>query len=116
MNSFLYTLRDHYSGSYTRRIIEEAIILLGNLWPYLVAGILLTTLIKMYLSKEQVAAFFSHRKNISILLAALIGVISPLGSYVVIPLSASLFVLGTPLPVLMALLVSSPLILLSTVG
>jgi uncharacterized protein len=40
----------------------------------------------------------------------LIGVVAPLGSYVVIPLSATLFLLGTPLPVLMALLVSSPLI------
>jgi uncharacterized membrane protein YraQ (UPF0718 family) len=46
----------------------------------------------------------------SILLAAAIGVVAPLGSYVVIPLSASLFLLGTPLPVLMALLVASPLI------
>jgi uncharacterized membrane protein YraQ (UPF0718 family) len=110
MNSFWYTLRDLYSGSYTRRILEEAAALLGSLWPYLVAGILLTTLIKIYLSKEQVAAFFNRRKNVSILLAALIGVVSPLGSYVVIPLSASLLLLGTPLPVLMALLVSSPLI------
>jgi uncharacterized membrane protein YraQ (UPF0718 family) len=109
-NSLFYTLRDHYSGSYTRRVLEEGAALLINLWPYLVAGILITTLIKMYLSKEQVATFFNRRKNMSILLAAIIGVISPLGSYVVIPLSASLFLLGTPLPVLMALLVSSPLI------
>ena len=64
----------------------------------------------MFLSKEQVAVFFNRGKNMSILLAAAIGVVAPLGSYVVIPLSASLFLLGTPLPVLMALLVASPLI------
>jgi len=110
LDSFWYSFRDHYSGSYTRRILEEAAALLGNLWPYLVAGILLTTLIKMVLSKEQVAVFFNRNKKVSILLAAAIGVVAPLGSYVVIPLSASLFLLGTPLPVLMALLVASPLI------
>jgi len=108
--SFWYTLRDHYNGSYTKRVLEEAVVLLADLWPYLVAGILITTFIKMFLSREQVALFFNRSKNGSILLAAAIGVVAPLGSYVVIPLSASLFLLGTPLPVLMALLVSSPLI------
>jgi uncharacterized membrane protein YraQ (UPF0718 family) len=40
----------------------------------------------------------------------MLGVAAPLGSYVVIPLSAALYILGVPLPLLMALLVSSPLI------
>jgi len=110
IDSFWYNLRDHYSGSYTRRVLAEAVALLVDLWPYLVAGILITTFIKMFLNKEKIAIFFNSRQHVSILLAALIGVIAPLGSYVVIPLSASLFLLGTPLPVLMALLVSSPLI------
>lgn len=110
MEPFWYILRDHYSGSYTRRVLEETVVLVADLWPYLVAGILVTTLIKLFLSKEKIVVFFNRRSNTSILLAAAIGVIAPLGSYVVIPLSASLFLLGTPLPVLMALLVSSPLI------
>ncbi len=110
MDSIWYTLRDHYSGSYTRRVLEEALLLLSELWPYLLAGILMTTLIKMFLSKEKIASFFNRSRHSSILLAAAIGVIAPLGSYVVIPLSASLFLLGTPLPAMMALLVSSPLI------
>ncbi|MBN2273711.1 MAG: permease [Bacteroidales bacterium] len=110
LSPFWYTLRDLYSGSHTRRVLEEAVVLLSDLWPYLVAGILLTTLIKLYLSKDKIAAFFNRRNRVSILLAAFIGVVAPLGSYVVIPLSASLFILGTPLPVLMALLVASPLI------
>jgi len=110
IQSIWFTFRDHYSGSYTKRIMEEAVALLADLWPYLIAGILITTFIKMFLSKEKVAVFFNRGKNMSILLAAAIGVVAPLGSYVVIPLSASLFLLGTPLPVLMALLVASPLI------
>ncbi|MBN1950943.1 MAG: permease [Bacteroidales bacterium] len=101
---------NHYWGSRTKLILEEALVLLLNLWPYLVSGIIITTLIKTFLRKEQVARFFVSGKNLTIIVAALIGVVSPLGSYIVIPLSAALSVAGVPLPVLMALLVSSPLI------
>jgi uncharacterized membrane protein YraQ (UPF0718 family) len=110
MESIYYNFLNHYQGSYTKRILDEAIVLLGNLWPYLVAGIILTTIIKLFLSKAWIGTFFRGNRNISILFAALIGVVAPLGSYVVIPLTAALFTLGVPLPVLMALLVSSPLI------
>jgi len=110
MNTFWQTFLDHFYGSHTQRVLQEAFDLFIMLWPYLVAGIVLTSLIKTTISKEKVASFFSKNQKISILLAALIGVISPLGSYVAIPLSASLFLLGTPLPVIMALIVSSPLI------
>jgi uncharacterized membrane protein YraQ (UPF0718 family) len=108
--SIYYNFLNHFEGSYTKKVIEKAIVLLGNLWPYLISGIFATSLIKLFLSKKQISEFFQNRKNFSIILAALFGVISPLGSYVVIPLSAALFLIGTPLPVLMSLLVSSPLI------
>ncbi len=108
--SLFYNFLNHYEGSYTKKVLEEALILLGDLWPYLVLGIIATSLIKLYISKTKITEFFQNRKNLSIILAALIGVVSPLGSYVVIPLSAALFLMGTPLPVLISLLISSPLI------
>ncbi len=110
LKNFYINFLNHFSGSYTRKILIEAIALLNNLWPYLVAGIIITSFIKVYLSKRQIAMFFQNKNNISILLAALIGVVSPLGSYIVIPLAAAFFIAGTPLPVIMAFLVSSPLI------
>jgi uncharacterized membrane protein YraQ (UPF0718 family) len=110
MESLYHRFLNHYWGSYTKLIIDESIALFLNLWVYLVLGILITSLIKMYLNKEQVAGFLQRKNNITIVFAALIGVVSPLGSYIVIPLSAALFTMGVPLPVLMALLVSSPLI------
>ncbi|MBN2213548.1 MAG: permease [Bacteroidales bacterium] len=103
-------LLNHFSFSHTRKILIEALVLLNDLWPYLVSGIILTSLVKLLLSRNQVAGFFQNLKNSSIFIAAFLGVISPLGSYIVIPMSAALFLLGTPLPVLMAFLVSSPLI------
>jgi uncharacterized membrane protein YraQ (UPF0718 family) len=110
LKSFFYSFLNHYQGSYTKKVLEEALKLLGDLWPYLVLGIIATSLIKLYISKNKITQFFQNRTNLSIILAALIGVISPLGSYVIIPLSAALFLMGVPLPVLMALLMSSPLI------
>jgi uncharacterized membrane protein YraQ (UPF0718 family) len=106
-----YGFLNHFAGSYTRRILLEAVDLLGKLWPYLAVGILLTTLVKLYISKVRLANFLSEKAAAtSILLAALLGAASPLGSYVVIPLSAALLTVGVPLPPLMALMVSSPLI------
>lgn len=42
--------------------------------------------------------------------AAILGVVSPLGSYITIPVAAALFTVGIPLPVLITLIVSSPII------
>jgi len=111
LSSFIYRFLDRFEVSYTKRVLVEAIQLLGELWIYLVAGIVLSTLIKMYVSKEKLASFFTRkRQNPGIVIASLIGIISPLGSYITIPMSAALFGIGVPLPALMALMVSSPLI------
>jgi len=101
---------DQFYGTYTRRILIESWQLFLELWPYLVIGIIATSAIKVFVSKQWIAEFFQKNRKSSIILAALLGVLSPLGSYVAIPLCAALFTLGTPLPVLMAFLVSSPLI------
>ena len=85
-NSLFYRFLDHFEASYTNKILAEAIRLLGQLWPYLLLGILASTILKMYISKQRMADFFSRTNNhASILLAALIGTANPLGSYVIIP-------------------------------
>ncbi|MGW8314952.1 MAG: permease [Bacteroidales bacterium] len=107
---FIYHFLDNFRASYTGRILYEAVLLLGQLWPYLVGGIILSTLIKLFISKEKMAGFFSNKRSVLyIFLAGIVGVISPLGSYVIIPLSAALLGTGVPLSVLMAMMVASPL-------
>ncbi|MFC0875321.1 permease [Saccharicrinis sp. FJH2] len=111
MDNLWYKFLDLYSGSYTQKILIEALDLLNQLWPYLVVGIVLSSLVKVFVSRQAIAAIFTGRRNaMTIVLAAMLGVLSPLGSYIIIPLSAALFVVGIPLPVLMALMVSSPII------
>jgi uncharacterized protein len=102
---------NRFAGSYTRKILLEAWQLIGQLWPYLVGGIILSTMVKTFISKQRVAVFFSRRNHTAIiLLASMIGVASPIGSYIIIPMSAALLGVGVPLSALMALMVSSPLI------
>lgn len=111
MNAAFYELLNKFEGSYTKRILVESLDLLGKLWPYLILGIVVSTVIKTFISKERMASFFGNRNHsTSIILAACIGAISPIGSYVIIPMSAALLLIGVPLSVLMALMVSTPLI------
>jgi uncharacterized membrane protein YraQ (UPF0718 family) len=110
-DSVFYTFLNRFEASYTKKILVEAIQLLGQLWPYLVLGILLSTLVRTLVSKQRMAVFFSRKDyTVTILIASIIGVVSPIGSYIIIPMSAALLGIGVPLPVLMALMVSSPLI------
>ena len=97
--------------SHTHRVLEQVYVLILQLLPYLVVSILLSTVIKQYTSAETLKKYLSG-KNIyfSIVVAALLGIVSPLGSYVVIPLSAALVMGGLPLAPVVAFMVSSPLI------
>jgi len=101
---------DQFYGTYTRKVLIESLQLLEQLWPYLVVGIITTSALKVFVSREWIAEYFKKNNKLSIIIASLLGVISPLGSYVAIPLCVALFTLGTPLPVIMAFVVSSPLI------
>jgi uncharacterized protein len=110
-SSAYYWFQNKFEYTYTKRILLESLDLLGQLWPYLVLGIVLTSVVKLFVSKQWLAKTFNEKRDyLSIPLAALLGVLSPLGSYVIIPLSAALFTAGVPLPVLMALMISSPII------
>jgi len=97
--------------SHTHRVLEQVYVLILQLLPYLVVSILLSTVIKQYTSADTLKKYLSG-KNIyfSIVVAALLGIVSPLGSYVVIPLSAALVMGGLPLAPVIAFMVSSPLI------
>jgi uncharacterized protein len=110
IESFLRDLLNRYESSYTKRVVIESIDLLNQLWPYVVGGILFSTIVKLYISKKWFVTFFQKYPNGGLVLSSFLGVISPLGSYVVMPLAASLTASGVPIHILMAFLVSSPLI------
>lgn len=105
----LSKLAYYFEGSYTHRIILSAWRILSQLWFFMALGILLTALLSVLVPKGRMTSFFLRRGNLSILLAALFGVISPFGTYSVIPLIAAFFLVGVPPAPLVAFLISSPL-------
>jgi uncharacterized protein len=110
-NDFLEKLYYNFLHSYTKQVIDEVIFLILELLPYLLIGILISTLIKQYLSAEKLKNILSGKNiYIAILIASLLGIVSPLGAYVVIPLSAALIAAGLPVSPIVAFMVSSPLI------
>jgi uncharacterized protein len=99
-----------FYGSHTQRIISECLDFILLLSPYLVVGIIITSLIRVYISKEKIFRLFFNNQKMALFLATLLGVVSPLGTYIVIPLAGALLLTGFPVPALMAFIVTSPLI------
>ena len=110
----LFISRLHYliSGTYTEKVLVAFGDLFSMLWYYLAAGIIITALISTFWNPRKIpTSFFESLKTskASIVIVSVLGVISPMPIYVVIPFVAALFSLGIPASILVAFLVSSPL-------
>jgi len=81
----------------------------SHTWLYLVVGIVAGALISIYVPKKRLAQAFNHDGFGSIVVASILGVLSPLGSYAVIPIFASMLANGFPLAPVMAFLTATPL-------
>ncbi len=96
--------------TYTYRIIVDAWALFLELLIYLVIGIIFTAFFQAFINKQKLSAYVARNPHLSIFGAASFGVISPLGTYICIPMAGSLYKKGTPLGPLMAFLVASPIL------
>ncbi len=110
MTELFFRIYASFQSSITKRVLFDAFNLFRGLWIYAAVGITATAALKSIASKERILGFFKKRKNSSILLAALLGVVSPLGTYVAIPLAAGLYRIGMPIAPLVAFVIASPLI------
>lgn len=97
---------------YLHKIAVAMLDLFAQLWYFLLAGIIISALISTFWPENKLASFCQKLRSlggVSIFIAALGGVISPVPTYTTIPLFAALFEVGAPVPALFAFLVSSPL-------
>jgi uncharacterized membrane protein YraQ (UPF0718 family) len=101
----------HYylQGTYTYNFAVAFWDLFVQLWPFLVLGVGTTALISLVWRRSDIADFLQRSPRRSILTATLVGVVSPVPTYVAIPLVAALFRVGVPVAPLFAFLVASPL-------
>ena len=110
LSSAISKIGYYLEGSYTHRVLVTVVDLLGQLWYFFVAGILISAAISLIWSRKSVAAFFQKSSRVSIVGASIAGIVSPMPMYAAIPLVATLFRIGVPIHVLFAFLVASPLI------
>lgn len=110
IKDFFETLPSLFYMSYTYRIIVDAWALFLELLIYLFIGIIFTALFQAFINKQKLSAYVARNPHLSIIGAASFGVISPLGTYICIPMAGSLYKKGTPLGPLMAFLVASPIL------
>jgi len=81
---------------------------IAHTWVYFVLGIVVGSLISIYVPKKSLARAFNHSGYLSIILASILGVLSPVGSYAVIPIFGTMLANGFPLAPIMAFLTASP--------
>jgi hypothetical protein len=100
-----------FENTYTRKVIVTFWDLFVQLFPSLIAGVLLSSVLIVCLPRDRLGAFLNRRGFLALASAVCLGAISPIGTYAVIPFIASLMRAGTfPRAPLMAFLIASPLI------
>lgn len=80
-----------------------------DLWPFYLGGVLFAAFIKTFKWDRRVRASIVRHERASILVAVGAGLISPLCSCGVLPVVIALSAAGVPLPPVLALLITSPL-------
>ncbi|MCD4692571.1 MAG: permease [Calditrichales bacterium] len=100
---------DQIDGSYTHKVIVAAWDLFSQLWYYVVIGIFVTLLISRFVPVDKLSSVLRGKWALSVFFAALLGILSPMPTYVAIPMVAGLIALAFPVPPLIAFLVASPL-------
>ena len=101
---------DLFQRTFTYEILRTFVELLVLVLPYFIAGVLLLALLLRFRPEPQRLALLKRGGLPAAALAALLGAISPFGTYIIAPLGALLIRLGFSAPAVFAFLVASPLI------
>jgi uncharacterized membrane protein YraQ (UPF0718 family) len=81
----------------------------GTLWPFYLGGVLVAAVVKTFQLDRRIRASLVRIPRLSILAGTCAGVVSPLCSCGILPVVLGLSAAGVPLPPVLALLLSSPL-------
>ncbi len=106
----IYDVDDLFAfGPYRVAIIAYSMFL--RLWYFLAIGIVIGATFNTFIPAAKMKRLFVNAHSIrAIFIAAILGVVSPLGSYAVIPVFTTFLGLGIPLAPVMTFLTASPLI------
>lgn len=108
MSDLLPVLYDTFQWTYTLRILLTFFDLFVTVAPFFLVAILLQVLLARFAGKR-VLRFSAKNEFRSLILAVLIGIVSPLPTYAALPVALSFLALGVPLGSIVAFVIASPL-------
>ena len=97
-----------YSSIYM--VLSRSVNMFWRYWYLLALGIVVGSLISAYMPRRKLSSLARESGLKGIMIASVLGAVSPLGSYAVIPIFAAMLAAGLPKAPMMTFLVSSPLI------
>ncbi len=109
MPDWMWHIFDVFRNTYTYRVAVAFAELFWLVLPYFVAGILLIALLTRYFPKVEKLPFFRRDDLFAIFIAAALGVISPLATYLAVPFGAMLINMEFATAPIIAFVVASPL-------
>ena len=104
------SLFESFQDSSIYTVLSISVNMFLRLWYLLALGIVLGSLISVYMPRRKLSSLARESGLKGILIASVLGAVSPLGSYAVIPIFTSMLAAGVPKAPMMTFLVSSPLI------
>ena len=99
----------YFQHTYTGRIAAAFWELLAELWYFVILGALVSALVWRYLPKHRIRDLLERRTNSSIVVASVLGLISPMCTFAAIPIVGSLIAMRLPAAPLIAFMMASPL-------
>ena len=106
-----FELREWLFSFGPSRVVMIAYHLFLQLWYFLVIGIVLSAAFDVFVPKGNIKWILQKGDSLpTIFIAALLGAISPLGSYSIIPIFVSLLQIGIPLAPVVTFLAASPIV------
>lgn len=108
MIEYYYVLRDIFEGTYTTRIITNFFELIWLVGPYFIISVIINAVLRQYLPYKKF--YFSTGYTwFDMLIAAFIGLLSPLPTYIAVPMGLSLLATGIHTRVIFTFILASPL-------
>ena len=106
----LISVLESFRASSIYTVLAISAKMFWHLWYLLALGIVLGSLVSVFMPRKELSSLAQESGLKGILMASLLGAISPLGSYAVIPIFSAMIAAGMPKAIVMTFLVTSPLI------
>lgn len=98
-----------FQKTHTFNITRSAMEMIGSLWYWFLGSLAIAATLTTFVSPSRLTKQLKALRGWDLLIASILGLISPLGTYAVIPVVAVLISAGAPLAPLVTFLISSPL-------